>query len=104
MLKLRHEYALRHKRPRTVVYVLGSATVREVIQTMAHHNIHRVYICNSHKQKEPIGIVTITGQRRGERENREGAKREGARRGQSRGSKTPARSEPQPQPEEWSDL
>ena len=44
------------------MYVLGNATIREVIKTMAHHNIHRVYVCNSHKQKEPIGIVNITGQ------------------------------------------
>ena len=41
--------------------MLGNATLREVIRVMAQHNIHRVYVCNSHKQKEPIGIVAITG-------------------------------------------
>ena len=44
------------------MYVLGNATIREVIKTLSAHNIHRVYVCNSHKQKEPIGIVNITGQ------------------------------------------
>jgi hypothetical protein len=54
------------------VYVLGNATIREIIKTMAGHNIHRVYVCNSHKQKEPIGIVNITGQQHEQSDEAEG--------------------------------
>jgi len=57
--KLRHEYQARHGRPRTIVYVLPSATIKDVIQTLAEHRIHRIYICDTHQDKKPIGVVTL---------------------------------------------
>lgn len=45
-----------------VVYVLGSATIGDVIKTLHEHGVHRVYICESHQHKKPIGAIAIQGQ------------------------------------------
>jgi hypothetical protein len=59
VLKLRHEYQQRHGRPRTIVYMLPTATLRDVIETMNEHGVHRVYICDSHHSKTPVGVISI---------------------------------------------
>ncbi len=57
LLKVRHEFQQRHNRPRRVVYIVPSATVQDVIETMNRHLIHRIFIVNNHQEKIPIGVV-----------------------------------------------
>lgn len=59
LLKLKAEYESKHGRPRSVVYVLPKATLREVIDVLADHEIHRVYIVNSHRYKKPVGVISL---------------------------------------------
>ena len=49
VLQVRKDYAARHlARHRHAIYVLEKATVRDVITVLNEHDIHRVYVCNSH--------------------------------------------------------
>lgn len=56
--KLRKEYTLKHGRPRASIYILPQATIRDVVEQFVKHNIHRVYVCDSHTNRKPIGVVT----------------------------------------------
>ena len=59
---MRHDYALRHPgegRHRHAIYVLPKARVRDVILTLNAHDIHRVYVCNSYKERRVIGVISL---------------------------------------------
>lgn len=59
IIKLRHEFETRHHRPVRVVYILKESTIGDVIQLLVHHDIHRVYIVDSHQHRKPIGLVSL---------------------------------------------
>ena len=60
VLQVRKDYAARHlARHRHAIYVLEKATVRDVITVLNEHDIHRVYVCNSHAERRPIGVISL---------------------------------------------
>jgi len=59
LVKLRHEYTEKHKRPHRVVFALPDHSMREVISELAEERIQRVFIVNDRTEKKPIGVVSI---------------------------------------------
>lgn len=42
-----------------VLSLCACQTLGEVIRTFVQERIHRVYICDSHQSKKPVGVVTL---------------------------------------------
>jgi len=59
LVKLRHEFQERHKRPHRVVYATKATTLGEVIAMLAENGIHRVFIISDVHAKKPIGLVSL---------------------------------------------
>ena len=39
--------------------MLEKATIRDVITVLNDHDIHRVYVCNNHTEKKPVGVISL---------------------------------------------
>jgi len=59
LVKLRHEFQERHKRPHRVVFATKDTTLGEVIAMLTENNIHRVFIVSDGHDKKPIGLVSL---------------------------------------------
>lgn len=59
ILKLRQEYQTRHGRPRSIVYIVPETPIKDVIHALVEHSVHRLYICNDHKEKQLVGVLTL---------------------------------------------
>lgn len=33
--------------------------MRDVITVLNDHDIHRVYVCNNHTEKKPVGVISL---------------------------------------------
>ena len=57
---VRHDTAARDgRRHRHAIYVVPRATFKDVIVVLDKHDIHRVYVCNNHKDRRPIGVISL---------------------------------------------
>jgi CBS domain-containing protein len=39
--------------------VVPKASVKDVVVTLKEHDIHRVYVCNNHKERRVIGVISL---------------------------------------------